>query len=106
MVAIITTTTTCACVACTVPYDFNVTTVSDSSPPGMEVKVVNQSMEQYVEPVSGNHRIISIYIHPPHNKQRYSYKSNRSKFSNRIGRKHHNIHQPGRTNCNQRYHGK
>ena len=94
-----------ACSACTSPCDFNVTTVSDS-PPGMEVKVVNQSMEQYVEPVSGYHRIISINIHPPNHKQRYSYKSNLSKFSNRIGRKHHNIHQPGRTNCNQRYRGK
>jgi hypothetical protein len=103
MVAIITTT---EAIAVMTPCDFNVTTVSDSPPPGMEVVVVNQSMEQYVEPVSGNHRNISIYIHPPHHKQQYSYKSNRSKLSNRVGRKNHNIHQPGRTNCTQRFHGK
>ena len=95
-----------ACSACTAPCDFNVTTVSDSPPPGKEVKeVANQSMGQYVNSVVVHHYIQYVNVHNEHPKRQPPYK-NRSKFSNRVGRKNHNIHQPGRTNCTQRFHGK
>ena len=89
MVATATTVATIAhaCSECTTSCDFNVTTVSDSSPPVMEVKEVdNQSMGQYVNSVVVYH--YTQFVHNEHPKRQPPYK-NRSKFSNRVVRKHH-----------------
>ena len=50
-----------------------------------------------------NYRSVTkMDLHPTRISEPY-HKSSKTSKSNRQGRKHHHIHQPGRTNCTQRY---
>tara|TARA_B100000035_G_scaffold300312_1_gene295859 strand:+ start:882 stop:1199 length:318 start_codon:yes stop_codon:yes gene_type:complete len=103
---------TIPCMACTLPVlkKNNETMDSGSHIPSEEKFMNDNLMEVYYVSdeisVDKNYRLITkIDLHPPRISEPYR-KFRKVPKSNRLERKYHNIHQPGRTNCTQRYQGK
>ena len=110
MVSVIASTV--PCMAFTLPVsEKNTTTFEDPLPFLVEEKFMNgkYTLKYYVsDEVSAkkNYRSVTkMDLHPTRISEPY-HKSRKVSKSNRLERKHHHIHQPGRTNCTQRYQGK
>ena len=97
--------TASTCMACTIP--FNITTDSESDTFMNEKPYHNPFIDiKYIVYIENN-----IKLELPSNKRKYNKKSRGSKIvskkykfnKNKEYRKKHNIFQPGRTNCNQRW---
>tara|TARA_A100001015_G_C15021592_1_gene728285 strand:+ start:114 stop:446 length:333 start_codon:yes stop_codon:yes gene_type:complete len=100
---------TVPCMARTLPvYGNNSTTFADPKQVLVEEKYMNGKyiLKYYISgEVSANKNYRSVTkmdLHPTRISEPY-HKSSKTSKSNRQGRKHHHIHQPGRTNCTQRY---
>ena len=102
---------TVPCMTCSLPVKNTTITFTDPQPVLIEEKFMNgkYTLKYYVsDEVSAkkNYRSVTkMDLHPTRISEPY-HKSSKTSKSNRQGRKHHHIHQPGRTNCTQRYQGK
>lgn len=103
---------TVPCMACTLPVSVkNTTSFVDPQPVLVEEKFMEgkYTLKYYVSSeVSANkyyRSITKMDLHPTRISKPY-HKSSKVSNPNRLGRKHHHIHQPGPTNCTQRYQGK
>ena len=107
MVSVIASTV--PCMACTLPvYVKNSTTFADPQQVLIQEKYMNgkYTLKYYVSDevsTKKNYRSVTkMDLHPTRISEPY-HKSSKTSKSNRLERKHHHIHQPGRTNCTQRY---
>ena len=68
-------------------------------------------MKQCISPevkemVSNNVSVNGKFIAPHKKHDTFNTRRNKNKSNTRMNRRTHRIHQPGRTNCTQRYQGK
>lgn len=97
-----------SCMACTIPFN-NSTSYEKVEPyqnNTMNYKKKNNIYVVYAteaKSISSN-RLYNIYINNNNNYMSKAVSKYRPMKISRRNRKIHNIHQPGRTNCTQRYH--
>ena len=95
------------CMACTLPYDNNTVSVSYQELPNIDN---NNLIQNYNIPNNTDNTNINICdiiynvytIIPEQYSQQKRFKTKRLKQPKFNTKKYHNIHQPGRTNCDQR----
>ena len=93
------------CMACTIPFNNSSTTYEKNDEPNQDIVIYKRKDNMYVVHAKNTTTLSArtLYNMNTNNYTSSPVSNYRPMKVSRKNRKNHNIHQPGRTNCTQRY---